>query len=264
MKKVNYNLENHPRLVGRKSDLDPNQPGLFRKTKQYLINKEKGEQFEKKILQKLKEQYPNNKIFGDVYFETGNYITSLCLYQSYQIDGILIFEHGVICIEMKCYEDSCYSSLVGGVKSKSWKLIKKNNSKKIVTNGVKQNYVHKKFIEELFKQNKIDCPVYSVTVIGGISGEKIHAHQTMYDHLEHENNLIARINYIKDITKDNTRIDVKEVEGIINEFRNNDDAAEIQHIVYVKHAKDQKLPKKCKKITRNYSCSITSDTKKMQ
>ena len=77
-------LTNHPNIVGRKADLDPNQPGLLKFTKKYKEKKKVGDSFEKTISLRIRESFPDMILLDDVYFETGVYNTKLCMYESMQ------------------------------------------------------------------------------------------------------------------------------------------------------------------------------------
>lgn len=251
-KKYNFNLENHPRQCGRKPDLDPEQKGLLKRTKVSMAKKELGDAFERRVAEKLEQGFPTAVLMNNVYFETGNYIQSLLLYESIQIDHILILEEGVFCVESKWLDDNKYLWVSGGALANKWTLKTRRGTNNYDNNGLKQNYGHMKFIEELFKYEGIDCPVYQMTVFGGIGRQKIKVQHFMDANLVDDEELIDRVNYIVGRVKKSCakKVDVELIKRTLNKWVCDDTAVEIQHLVYVKHLYDKKLPKRCKRITR--------------
>lgn len=251
-KKYNFNLDNHPKWCGRKPDLDPAQKGLLRRTKVSIAKKELGDAFEKRVAEKLVQGFPTAVLMNNIYFETGNYIQSLLLYESIQIDHILILEEGVFCIESKWLDDNKYLRVSGGALANKWTLKTKRGTNNNDNNGLKQNYGHMKFIEELFKFEGIDCPVYQMTVLGGIRRHKIKVQQFMDANLVDDEELVDRVNYISSRVKKSyvKKVDVELIKQILSKWACDDTAVEIQHLIYVRHLHDKKLPKNCKKITR--------------
>ncbi len=245
-KKKMFNLDNHPNKVSRKADLDPEQAGLLRITKQFEEKKRTGDEFEENVSLKLKEV--EGYLFDNIYFETGNYISRLFLYESIQIDHILATREGVFCIEDKWLDDNKYVQISGGAQSNSWKLQKYKGTSTTEINGLKQNYRHKIFLDELFEFNGIEVPVYQITVIGGVLRDKIKMQQFIDANLVDEEELLDKINYLKSRNKE--EVNISKVKEIIEEWRCKDKAVEKQHLVYCRHIKDKKLPAKCKIILR--------------
>lgn len=250
--KYDFNLDKHPMVCGRKPDLDPEQKGVLKRTKASKVKKELGDAFEQKVSERMAEVFPTAELMNDTYFETGNYIQSLLLYESIQIDHILITEEGIFCIESKWLDDNKYLQISGGALAKTWTLKTKRGTNNSDNNGLKQNYRHMKFIEELLVYEGIECPVYQMTVIGGISRNKIKIQHFMDANLVDFEELVDRINYISQRAKKNCseKVDVKLVKSALEKWRCEDSAVKIQHLIYIRHLKDKKLPKRCKKITR--------------
>lgn len=251
-KMYDFNLDNHPLVCGRKPDLDPEQKGLLKQTKASKVKKELGDAFEKRVAEKIASEFPTAELMNNTYFETGNYIQSLLLYESIQIDHILIREEGIFCIESKWLDDNKYLQISGGALSKTWTLKTKRGTNNSDNNGLKQNYRHKRFIEELLKYEGIDCPVYQVTVFGGINRNKIRVQHFMDANLVDEEELLDRINYISNRGKKSCvrKENIELIKRTLGKWVCDDPAIEIQHLVYVRHLNDKKLPKRCKKVTR--------------
>lgn len=98
------------------------------------------------------------------------------MYESMQIDHILITPKGVLVLEDKYIDDEKYLSVSGGALSKTW-LLKKRFGSISETNGLKQNYRHMQFIKEILNYIRLDIPVFQMTVIGGIVRDKIRVQQ---------------------------------------------------------------------------------------
>lgn len=245
-----YNFDNHPNFAGRLPDLDPNQKGLLKITKSYSERKECGDKFENDILETIRSSFPEVRVLNNIYFESGIYNNKLHLYESIQIDVLLICEEGVFCIEAKWIGGDKYAKVSGGAVANKWQLQKFKGSTVTETNGVKQNYGHYTYLTQLFEYLGIDVPVYRITVIGGIERSRILAQEYMDDNLVDYSELLERIKYIRGRYKGGMNTSVDSIEKIISEWSCKEDGIEKQHIVYVRHLRDKKLPARCKGILR--------------
>lgn len=250
MKKSLFNLDQHPKFGCRRADLDPTQCGLIKITKSYTEMKKLGDAFEKNIYDELKNAFPLDTVLTNMIFESGNYIDSLKIYESLQLDEILITTCGVFCIEAKWISDNKYERLSGGAKAQTWTLKKKKGTTNSEVNGLKQNYRHKQFLEELFSKEGLVCPVYQMTVIGDLDRKKILIQQFIDANLVDAGEMIDRITYIKNRNK-SINVDVKKVVDILKSWECKIDGREILHIVYARNNKTKKLPTRCKKIMRH-------------
>lgn len=169
----------------------------------------------------MKKSFPEDIVIWNVYFESGNYIDTLKIYESLQIDIIVITSVGVFCVEAKWLNDNNCVRLTGGALSKSWTLNTKKGTTNSEVNGLKQNYRHYKFLVELFEKEHIDCPIYQITVIGGLSRNKM------------------------------KYVDKEAIVEIIKDWRCATQGIDILHMVYVRNIATKKLPIKCKKEMRN-------------
>lgn len=251
MAKEEYNFSNHPNFNTRHHDLDPNQKGLLKITAAYKKKKEAGDRFEKQISDMMQSAFNGNGdiLLNNVYFETGNFVSEIHLYESLQLDHILISKEGIFCIEDKWLDDNKYVRISGNALAKTWTVKSKNGKNNKETNGLKQNFFHKDYLEKLLSYNKMPVPVFQITVVGGISREKINVQQFIDANLVDCNELIDRIKYIKKRNAGND-IDVGKVRELLEQWTCKDPAVEKQHIVYVRHITDLKLPKRCKKLLR--------------
>lgn len=242
-------LTNHPNIVGRKADLDPNQPGLLKFTKKYEEKKKVGDSFEKAVSLQISKEFPDMILLNDVYFETGVYNKKLCMYESMQIDHLLITPKGILVIEDKYIDNAKYISVSGGALSKTWSL-KKQIGNISETNGLKQNYRHMQFIHELFDYVGMNVPVFQMTIIGGISRDKIRVQQFIDANLVTENEVVDRINYI---FKEKQDIDVSiwRVKDELSKWICTVPDIEKSHIAYIRNKEKKKLPARCKKVMRS-------------
>lgn len=242
-------LTNHPNFVGRKEDLDPNQPGLLKFTKKYEEKKRVGDTFERTISSQISKSFPNMFLLDDVYFETGIYNTKLCMYESMQIDHVLITEKGILVIEDKYIDDAKYISVSGGALSKTWSL-KKRTGNISETNGLKQNYRHMQFVQYLVDYIGMNVPVFQMTVIGGIAREKIRVQQFIDANLVTEDEVVDRIKYI---FKEKQDIDVstRKVKDELSKWICTVSDIDKSHIAFVRNKEKNKLPARCKKIMRS-------------
>ena len=246
MKEVD--LLNHPNFVGRKADIDPNQPGLLKITEKYKEKKKIGDEFEKKISLRIRNAFKDTILLDNIYFETGVYNSKLFIYESMQIDHILISSKGVFVIEDKFIDDRKYTSVSGGALSKTWQL-KKRVGYISETNGLKQNYRHMQFVKELFEYVGLDVPVFQMTIIGGIAREKIRAQQFIDANLVDEDEVVDRIAYLLNRQSD-TGITVQNVEEELKRWICSVPDIEKSHIVFVRNKEKNRLPARCKKLMR--------------
>ena len=121
-------LLNRPNFTKRMDDLDPNQPGLLKITKKYEEKKKVGDAFEREISSRIRGAFADVILMDDIYFETGIYNSKLCMYESMQIDHIMITSKGVFVLEDKYIDDGKYLSVSGGALSKTWSLKKRVGS----------------------------------------------------------------------------------------------------------------------------------------
>lgn len=248
--KTMFNLSNHPKYGNRKPDLDPYQKGLLKITKKYEEKKALGDVFEKELCDILKKAFPDDTVIWNVLFESGNYIDALKMYETLQIDIIVITSVGVFCIEAKWLNDDKYTRVSGSAISKSWTLKTKRGTSNSDNNGLKQNYRHYKFLEEVLAQENIDCPVYQITVIGGLERSKIGVQQFIDANLVDANELVDRIAYIK--KRNQTKnVDIKHIAEILDDWECTVPGAEILHVVYARNISKKKLPARCKKEMRS-------------
>lgn len=250
MKKEEFKLTNHPKYGRRKADLNPFQKGLIKETKKYLEKKELGEKFEKKLIKLLSNAFPDDVVIWNIIFESGNYIDSLKLYESLQMDILVVTSVGVFCIEAKWINNDKYSRLSGGALSKSWTLKTKRGTTNSEMNGLKQNYRHKQFLDEIFEKENVVCPVYQVTVIGDLERRKIAVQQFIDANLIDTDELIDRISYIKNRNK-SVHIDINCVVNILKDWECNVEGADILHVVYARNIAKKRLPLRCKKEMRH-------------
>ena len=251
MKGVEFNLNNHPKNGRRKSDLDPFQKGLIKKTRKYNEKKRLGDEFEEKICNLLRKEFSDDVVISDVIFESGNYIETLKVYESLQMDILLVTSVGLFCIEAKWISNAKYARLSGGTLSKHWTLKTIKGTRNSENNGLKQNYRHIQFLREVFNQEKINCPVYQITVIGDLNREKIAVQQFIDANLVTFDEIVDRVKYIKQRNK-KKKVDVKRIEQILNDWKCTVPGSEILHIVYVRNIEKKKLPKRCKKKMRTW------------
>lgn len=242
-------LTNHPNIVGRKADLDPNQPGLLKFTKKYKEKKKVGDSFEKTISLRIRESFPDMILLDDVYFETGVYNTKLCMYESMQIDHLLIAPKGILVIEDKYIDDAKYISVSGGALSKTWSL-KKRIGNISETNGLKQNYRHMQFIQELVAYVGMNVPVFQMTIIGGISRDKIRVQQFIDANLVTENEVVDRIDYIFKAKQD-IEMSMQKINDELSKWICTVPDIEKSHIAFIRNQKKNKLPARCKKVMRS-------------
>lgn len=248
--KTMFNLSNHPKYGNRKSDLDPYQKGLLKITKKYEEKKVLGDNFEKELRENLERSFPDDVVIWNVLFESGNYIDALKIYETLQIDIIVVTSVGVFCIEAKWLNNDKYTRVSGSAISKSWTLKTKKGTTNSDNNGLKQNYRHYKFLEEVFEQENIECPVYQITVVGGLERDKIAVQQFIDANLVDSNELVDRIAYIK--KRNNTKhIDMKRVSEILDDWECTVPGADTLHIVYARNISKKKLPAGCKKVMRS-------------
>jgi len=247
--KKKYELTLHPNIVGRKPMLDPNQSGLLVNRGKSLQKKEAGDLFEKKVADSIRKFFPDAKLINNAYFETGKYRSKLFLYESVQIDHILITEDAVFCIEDKYIDNDKHINISGNAKAKQWRVKNTRGTVTTETNGLKQNYGHLCFLEELFEFENLDIPVIQITVIGGISREKIRIQQFIDANLVDEEELPYRIRYIieRQSYKGLNKINVEDVHKIVEKWICKVPDIEKLHLVYLRNKEKNCLPKRCKK-----------------
>lgn len=252
MKEKYYNLENHPIKVARNATLDPNQKGLLVVRSSSLTKKKSGDEFEKNVATIIENAYSPARLINNVYFETGRYNSKLCLYESVQIDHILITDYAVFCIEDKYIEDKKCVSISGSALAKQWRV--KNTRGTVTTepNGLKQNYGHYCFLQELFEEENIEVPVIQLTVIGGVERQKIRVQQFIDANLVDTREILCRIKYLTEMQKrkGTEQLDLDKILDIIDKWRCKDSDIEKLHLVYLRNRIKNKLPKRCKKILR--------------
>lgn len=236
--------EGHPHICKRKEDLDPTQPGLLRNSKKEIKCKKIGEANEHEKFIKLSEKFPSAKIYYNIYFETGYFNSKLNIYQTVQIDFILVFPNAVIVIEVKHLSDDVYTELSGSPRTKTWRLKTSTGKKRTFTNGCAQNYMHHQFLKQLLEYNSIDVPIHRITVLGGISEDKVKCTGYIDDNLILEDDLIEKINSL--LKKNKAKIDVDKVCNTIDSWTCTTEGREILHIVLIKCCKKNCLPKRCK------------------
>lgn len=249
MKKM-FNLDEHPKYGNRKPDLDPFQKGLIKVTKKYQEKKELGDKFEKKICDILRSEFPDDIVIWNSIFESGNYINQLKIYESLQMDILLVTSVGLFCIEAKWISNDKYVRLSGGALAKSWTLKTKRGTSNSENNGLKQNYRHIQFLKELFEKEEMDCPVYQMTVIGNLDREKIAVQQFIDGNLVDESEVIDRVNYIKRRNR-NINVNVGKIAEILKEWECSLPGMDVLHVVYARNIAKKKLPAKCKKEMRS-------------
>lgn len=250
MGKKFFSLDSHPKFGGRRADLDPEQSGLLRISPKYKKNKELGDIFENQICELLKKNFPEDIVIGNIIFESGNYIDSLLLYESLQMDVVLVTSCGVICIEAKWISNDKYVRLSGSALAKSWALKTRHGTVNSEINGLKQNYRHIQFLEELFDKENLKCPVYQMTVIGSLEREKIKVQQFIDGNLVDVDEIVDRIEYIKKRNRF-IHIDVNKVLAVLRDWECKLPGKEKLHIVYARNISTKKLPARCKKIMRS-------------
>lgn len=241
-------LVNHPNFAGRKEDLDPNQPGLLKITKKHEEKKKAGNAFEKYVSSQISNAFTDAILLDDVYFETGVYNTKLCMYESMQIDHILITSKGVLVLEDKYIDDEKYLSVSGGALSKTW-LLKKRFGSISETNGLKQNYRHMQFIKEILNFIGLDIPVFQMTVIGGIVRDKIRVQQFIDANLVTEEEAIDRIAYLLK-RQANMDVSTQKVLEELSKWICTVPNIEKSHIAFVRNKEKSRLPARCKKVMR--------------
>lgn len=106
------------------------------------------------------------------------------------------------------------------------------------------------YLKEMFAKEKVDCPVYQMTVIGGLERKKIAVQQFIDANLVDEKEIVDRVTYIKNRNK-NKNVNVKQVVNIINDWKCTIEGADILHLVYTRNIAKKKLPARCKKIMRS-------------
>lgn len=241
-----FKPETHPHIKQRKLDLKPDQPGLLRESKVYRQKQKSGAEFEKKVSLLLKESFEEDVLYDNVYFETGKYSNKLKIYQTIQIDHILISKQGVFCIEDKYLSNDTYKYISGGAQAKSWNTKKypgKQGSSN-ETNGLRQNYYHLLFLKELFEYNGMDVPIFQMTVFGGIDHSKIKVQSFMDANPVDDTEIVDRIKYLK--KRSEVEIDVSKVCNVIKKWECTTDGHEKLHIVYIRNIDKKTLPKRCK------------------
>lgn len=241
-------LLNHPNFTKRIDDLDPNQPGLFKITKKYEEKKNAGDAFEKAVSSKIRSIFTDVILLDNVYFETGIYNPKLCMYESMQIDHIMITSKGVFVLEDKYIDDGRYLSVSGGALSKTWSL-KKRVGSIAETNGLKQNYRHMQFVQEIFKHVGLDIPVFQMTIIGGIARDKIRVQQYIDANLVTEDEVTDRILYLLK-RQVNVEISPQKVFDEISKWICTVPDIEKSHIAFVRNREKNRLPARCKKVMR--------------
>jgi len=246
MKKT-YELEKHPNIVGRKEMLDPNQSGLLVNRQVSIRKRESGERFESEISERIRKEFANGILINNAYFETGRYLNKLYLYESVQIDHILIADTAVFCIEDKYIDDS-NREISGNAHAKHWRV--KNTRGKVTTetNGLKQNYGHLCLLKEIFEREGINIPIFQITVVGGLSREKIKVQQFIDANLISEDEVEDRINYLLDRRSNDPmeQIDVKKVFEVLQKWMCKFPEIEKLHLVYLRNRDKNCLPKRCK------------------
>ena len=133
-----------------------------------------GREFENKIAETLREEFGSNNVITDAYFLYGNFIESLKIYPSAQIDAITALPCGLLIPEIKFISNS-NKTVEGSTRAKKWTITDYNGHKHRPTNGYVQNLTHTKLIKEILELEGVDCPVFPITVIGGIEPSKIKA-----------------------------------------------------------------------------------------
>lgn len=241
-------LANHPNFVGRKADLEPNQPGLLKITKKHEEKKKAGNAFEKNISLQIRNAFTDAILLDDVYFETGVYNTKLCMYESMQIDHILITSKGVLVLEDKYIDDGKYLSVSGGALSKTW-LLKKRVGSISETNGLKQNYRHMQFVKEILNYIRLDVPVFQMTIIGGIGRDKIRVQQFIDANLVTEDEVVDRIAYLLK-RQANMDVSTQKVLEELSKWICTVPDIEKSHIAFVRNKEKNRLPARCKKVMR--------------
>ena len=241
-------LLNHPNFTKRMDDLDPNQPGLLKITKKYEEKKKVGDAFEREISSRIRGAFADVILMDDIYFETGIYNSKLCMYESMQIDHIMITSKGVFVLEDKYIDDGKYLSVSGGALSKTWSL-KKRVGSITETNGLKQNYRHMQFVQEIFKHVGLDIPVLQMTIIGGIARDKIRVQQYIDANLVTEDEVTDRISYLLKRQVD-MKISPQKVFDEISKWICTVPDIEKSHITFVRNRKKNRLPARCKKVMR--------------
>ena len=194
----------------------------------------------------LKESFQDDVLYDNMYFETGKYSNKLKIYQTIQIDHILVSKEGVFCIEDKYLSNDTYKKISGGAQAKLWKT-KKYPGKKgsaYETNGLKQNYYHLSFLKELFEYKGMDIPIFQITVIGGIDRSKIKVQSFIDANLVDETEIVDRIKYMKE--RSSVTIDVSKVCNVIEEWTCTTYGREKLHIAYIRNIDKKTLPKRCK------------------
>lgn len=238
--------QTHPNCSPRKPDLNPDQSGLLRLTKDYLRKQVSGKKFENEVSLHLKESFKEDVLFDNMYFETGKYSNKLKIYQTIQIDHILVSKEGVFCIEDKYLSNDIYREVSGGAQAKSWKTKrypgKRGSANEI--NGLKQNYYHFSFLKELFEYNEMNVPIFQMTILGGIDRSKIKVQSFIDANLVDTTEYVDRIKYIK--KRNHIGIDVNSVCTVLKQWECTTKGREKLHIAYIRNINKKALPKKCK------------------
>ena len=244
---MHFNLEKHPLKSYRKPTIDPEQPHLFKSGSKAA--KEAGDKAEERILQLLKDEFHDDaKYLTNSYFETGNYIPEYYVYEMAQIDNLTITKRGVFPIEVKYLDDNKYKRLVGSSFSKNWYKVNLRGSKSKETNGLKQNSRHAALIREILEFENISCPVYPITVVCGLSRDKIAVQHILNDVLVDEDELIDMIRYLMN-RSDVDDVDISRVYRILKSWRCILHGVEKIHLVFVKCCQGIRFYSKCERST---------------
>ncbi len=246
-----FNFLYHPFIVGRVEDLDPQQKGFLRSSKKHQIRKEEGDAFEKEVSEVL-HQVEDATLLDNVYYETGNFIPEIGVYESVQIDHILITPECVFVIEDKYLSDDKYLVLEFKGSNKTWTLKLYSGKKRRSMSGVFQNERHRQCLVEILEYHGIkDIPIVPVTVIGGLSYDKIHSKELGDAFCVTKENLFGLICIVREYYGNSGKY--IEVQKAVEFFRCTDKDIERSHLYYCRHFKSKKMPKRCEGKRRKHN-----------
>ena len=214
-----YMIDQHPLIAGRRPTLSPETKCLWIERKAQKEAMAIGSAFEEKLAGLIRTALPAAKVYTDVYFESGIYHPEMMMYESVQIDLLVVLPTCIVLIEAKSLFDDKYEFIADGPDYYHWVLKERNSSVlKKHYNGVTQNLRHEDFIRQLFKHYKLDVPaIKRVVAFGGIDESKIFVRTDKQSYICHEDEIVDLLKELDG--KYLEPIDVDKVCAIIERFR---------------------------------------------
>ena len=191
-----------------------------------------GNAFEKVVADRLKRAFPHSIVMTNVYFVSGRYYERVKMYESIQIDIIMVTDKCVYVLECKMF-GSDVDSLDVKSGTKNWRITMKDGRRVYHVNGCTQNEWHDDYLWSLLCKCDYPVPVRRITVIGGLNPNQISVGRgCQYDHLVVFDDLVKTIEGIENSIND--YIDSIRVTKTLQKYEWLNPERELLHYIFLK------------------------------